>query len=367
MSEIRGLLHTPDGRATRVTLEWRVGARAFSARGADVVVTAPIADLSITRGGWRGGAVHLAWEDGGTHAVTIDDDESLVALETIAPPAIAEEVRAARLESRGTGRRFRAAVGCFGFLVSLPLLAILFLLFHPDPLLDVVVPRLPTSIDEKVGDLAEQQTLGTSAVLETGPARDAVSAIGRRLLAAAPPHDFAFRFVVIEDEVVNAFAAPGGFVVVHTGLLAAAGSAEEVAGVMAHEIAHVLERHSMRQLTRQVGFWTLVSVVLGSVDGISGVLVEGAAELAELDYSRDQERAADDLGAEIMRTAGLPLDGMIAFFDRLARTEAGGPALLSTHPASDERADRLRALAELPVADPRPLDLDWDAVRASLR
>ncbi|MFG0316486.1 MAG: M48 family metallopeptidase [Planctomycetota bacterium JB042] len=367
--EIRGVLHAPDGKATRVAVAWPIGARTISVRGDGVAIDVPVDGLTARSGGWRGGAVHLIWsDDAGASAVTVDEATSLLALEERATPGIAEAARAARAGARRTKGRFRLAVGLIAAVVALPFLALAFLLFHPDPLLDFVVPRLPTAFDREIGAMVRSQTEGAGNVVPDGPAAAAVDAIAARLLAHAPAHPYTFEFVLVRDETVNAFAAPGGFVVVHTGLLAHAASAEEVAGVVAHEMAHVLERHSVRQLVREVGFWALVAATFGSVDGLGGVVVDGARNLAQLDFSRDQERAADDLGYALLRAASLPTDGMVTFFERLAEDEPGVPALLSTHPGSAERAERLRARArEDGAPEVRPLDVDWVAVQASLR
>src|SRR5690606_30814505 len=131
-------------------------------------------------------------------------------------------------------------------------------------------------------DAVKAHTEATGSVLADGPVVDAVRSIGARLLAHAPEHPFTFEFAVVRDETANAFAAPGGYVVVHTGLLERAASGEEVAGVLAHELAHVLERHSMRQLTRRAGLVALLSATVGPVDGLGGVLVDGAANLTDL-------------------------------------------------------------------------------------
>jgi predicted Zn-dependent protease len=225
------------------------------------------------------------------------------------------------------------------------------------------------SVDAQVGEIALQQVKASHRLLEAGPALGAVRTLGERLVAAAgpPAAGFRFRFEVADDASLNAFAAPGGLVVVHTGLIAAARSPDEVAGVLAHEIAHVTERHSVRQLVLQAGVAASVQLLLGSPDGAAGALTAAATELATLRFSRDQEHAADVGGLDLLKRAELPPDGLVGFFDRLAREGGGPPAFLSTHPAPDDRVSRLQAeIARRGTWAARPLAIDWAGVHASL-
>ncbi|MGH2669412.1 MAG: M48 family metallopeptidase, partial [bacterium] len=184
------------------------------------------------------------------------------------------------------------------------------------------------------------------------------------LLAGAPGHPFTFRFEVLRDRSINAFAAPGGLVVVHTGLLVEARSADELAGILAHEITHVFARHSLRQLLFQLGLTASVRLVLGMPEGVADSIASAVVSLGSLRFSRDQERDADRGGVELLTRARLPATGLQSFFDRLARQEGAVPALISTHPPSAERVAALqRLLDEHGSRTVEPLELDWGAVR----
>jgi predicted Zn-dependent protease len=156
-------------------------------------------------------------------------------------------------------------------------------------------------------------------------------------LVSAARSDFEYRFLVLKDPAVNAFALPGGYVVVNLGLLQAAQSSEEVAAVLAHEIAHVELRHGSKKLLRTLGISLVLSWLLGSPD--PGVVVGALRELESRRHERGEEADADTQGLELLARAGISPGGMASFFERLAR-EPTLPELLSTHPDPGARASR---------------------------
>ena len=153
---------------------------------------------------------------------------------------------------------------------------------------------------------------------------------------------------VIPEKTVNAFAAPGGQVVLFSGLIEKAESPEEVAGVMAHEIAHAIERHPMQSMLRAAGVFLLVGLLVGDTSTLGTIASEGAKVLLVLSYSRDTEREADRIGMELLNKAGIRGDGLLDFFARLQgeRGEEGRlPVLFASHPMHAERVERLKLLA----------------------
>jgi len=240
-----------------------------------------------------------------------------------------------------------------------------FLLTRAAP--EIVVAMLPPAGEKLLGEAALAQMLLGETAIEAGPAAEAVRAIVARLAAAVtdnPGYEFDVRLV--ESAAVNAAALPGGKIIVFSGLLAEAGSPAEVAGVLAHEIQHVLHRDALRGLVGRLGGSAVIALMLGGGD--LARIAGQAGELDQLAYGRDQERAADRDGVLLLARAGLPPAALPAFFERLQAQEAGGlPEFLSTHPDTAARIVELHRLsAATPVADPRPLAIDWEAVRASL-
>jgi len=178
-----------------------------------------------------------------------------------------------------------------------------------------------------------------------------VAGIGRRLAARARGPKYPYSFSVANYREINAFALPGGPVWIHRGVIAAAANEAQLAAVLAHEIAHISERHAADQISKQLvanGLIGLLGAVLGNDRGAQTAQL-GARILAGgylLKFSRDDEREADSEGANIMRRAGWDAREMIAFMETLRREQGRDPSsvevFLSSHPAPGERAQRLR-------------------------
>jgi predicted Zn-dependent protease len=181
--------------------------------------------------------------------------------------------------------------------------------------------------------------------------REYVSRLGTTLAAVAPGPRYPYTFAVADYRDLNAFALPGGPVWVHRGALQAAGSESQIAGILAHEIAHIAQRHAGHQLTKTMvanGLLGLLGALLGN-DGGAHAARAGAGLLASgifLKFSRDDEIEADRVGAAIVSQAGWDARGLIDFLETLRREAGRNPSavevFLSTHPSPEGRVDRLR-------------------------
>jgi len=177
------------------------------------------------------------------------------------------------------------------------------------------------------------------------------SSIQRRLGMITTPlvnsvdnKEFKFSFTIIEDETLNAYALPGGAIIIHSGLIQKAKSAEEVAGVLAHEISHVTRRHHIRGIIGNMGLYVIVRGFLGDITGVSTELATAGATLGSLKYSRDFETEADDNGWKLLNNADINPNGMIAFFETMKK-EQGQVEMsdfISTHPGTAERIKNLK-------------------------
>lgn len=186
-------------------------------------------------------------------------------------------------------------------------------------------------------------------------ARDSyVTALGQRLAAQTPMANLPWNFYIVRNNEINAFAIPGGHVYVHTGLIHAASNASELAGVMAHEISHVVARHSTEQISRQYGLSVLAGIVLGQNPAVyQQLLAQIVAGGALARFSREAEREADNLGVRSMNQAGYNPDGMVTMFQKLLARERSQPGAVekffSTHPLTAERiSDVQKEIAKLP-------------------
>lgn len=205
--------------------------------------------------------------------------------------------------------------------------------------------------------------------------------LGGRLVAVSDDPAIGFYFFGVNDTSINAFAMPGGFIGVNAGLLLASQSESELAGVLAHEISHVTQRHIARQVMRekQLSMGTMLAMVVGLLAARSNSQVAGAAIAtsqagaiaAQLGYSRDFEREADRSGFEVLRKAGFDVRGMSNFFERLQRAtrvyENNAPVYLRTHPVTGERISDMQNREQAIPYRQVPDSLEFQLVRAKLR
>lgn len=177
--------------------------------------------------------------------------------------------------------------------------------------------------------------------------------MGQRIVSQmpAPYNQLPWQFHVVNDPSINAFAIPGGHVYVHTGLIANADNAAELAGVMGHEISHVVARHSTEQISRQYGLSMIAGLVLGQNPGVLAQLAaQIAAGGAMASFSREAEREADEIGIQAMAAAGYNPIGMATMFEELLEQRQGQPGrvaqFFSTHPLTEDRIRWARQRAQ---------------------
>ncbi len=189
-------------------------------------------------------------------------------------------------------------------------------------------------------ELRQQLTLTNDATLNTY-----VNRIGQAMVNQTTLRDRRWRFYVVRDDAINAFNVPGGLVYVNTGLIANVGSAGELAGAIAHEVAHGVARHGTQRLSAAQEVNVLASAA-GVGSGIEGIAAQIAAQGAFASFSRADEREADQMGVQIMAGAGYDPEGLADLLQRLAAEEnGGGVALFRSHPLSSERMQTVRQLA----------------------
>jgi hypothetical protein len=193
-----------------------------------------------------------------------------------------------------------------------------------------------------------------------------VAALGMKLADHAPGFRFPYTFRVVREDSVNAFALPGGPIYVHTGLIEAA-TESELAGVLGHEIAHVVMRHSTRQASRQMRAQLPLAIIGGAlgrgVGGLAGSLAQMGISFASgsvfMKYSRDAETEADMVGAQIVHDAGYDPRAIVSFFNKLKEKSGTSrvPQFLSSHPDPGNRAEEItRILSRFPPKQYRQSD-----------
>ncbi|MDX2452271.1 M48 family metalloprotease [Desulfosarcina sp.] len=189
-------------------------------------------------------------------------------------------------------------------------------------------------------------------LIEDPVINDYVNRVGKRILAAIPPQPFDYQFHVLREDVYNAFATPAGHIFFNSGLFAALDSEDELAGIIGHEIAHVVCRHISDRIesSKKIGMATLAGMVAGVLLGAGGAGAAASAvtvgsvaagQTAALAYSRDNEMQADQLGLEYLALAGYSGEGLLTSLKKIRSKQWYGseqiPTYLTTHPASEAR------------------------------
>lgn len=232
-----------------------------------------------------------------------------------------------------------------------------------------VASRVPVEWEEALGERAVLSMTATYPVCAE-PAR--VAAMEKMLAALTDGGRggrYTYRVQIVDAPAVNAFAAPGGYIVVFQGLLGEASSAEEVAGVLAHEIEHVVQQHAVTGILRDMPMHLALSSAIGS-SPLGGSVAQVAYQLGSSSYQRSDERAADAGAIRMLGAARISPEGMLDFFRREAgdtSEESGLLNYMSSHPNSAERLEALEAAAGAlpPATGPVLTAEEWAALRAT--
>ncbi|GIK24959.1 MAG: hypothetical protein BroJett006_12050 [Betaproteobacteria bacterium] len=241
---------------------------------------------------------------------------------------------------------------------------------------------LPPHVERRIGEsIVRDIRLREPAYIDDVEIAAYLNSLGARLTAAMPEAGQSFEFFALRDATLNAFALPGGYIGVHSGLILAAQSESELAGVLSHEIAHVTQKHLARLMGKQnqaqVTQWLALAVAIlaarSNSDASQAAIVAGTAAGVQtmLNYTRDFEREADRIGIQTLERAGFDVRGMASFFERMQKFgrlyENNAPGYLRTHPLTVERIsdmeNRILQAQYRQVAD----STEFQLVRAKLR
>jgi predicted Zn-dependent protease len=247
---------------------------------------------------------------------------------------------------------------------------------------DAGASELTLQNERRIGEQVMRDIRRDPQYLDDAEVDEYLNALGGRLVAASPGARQDFEFFGVRDNTINAFALPGGFIGVNTGLISASDNESEVASVLAHEIAHVTQRHLARQLGIQKQMQTPMMIAMAAAillarsrpDLATGAMMaaQGGAVQTQLAYSRDFEREADRLGFQTLTAAGFDVRAMGSFFEKMqryARIYDSGqvPTYLRSHPVTSERITDAQSRAEgLPYRQRADSD-EYHLVRAKVR
>lgn len=217
-----------------------------------------------------------------------------------------------------------------------------------------IASKVPIAWEKKLGKTIFNSLTQGKKVYSDKEKIDLLKPITEPLFLACSSSGYEFEVYVIDDTRVNAFAIPGGIIVIHTELIKKAESPEEIAGVLAHEISHITEKHGLRQIINSLGIFVLVQTMFGDFTGLLAILTQNSALLLSSKFSRDYEREADASGFNYLVSSEIDPKGMLSFFKKINDIQKEAQGLeneswfefISTHPGTDERIQNLESQIE---------------------
>lgn len=257
-------------------------------------------------------------------------------------------------------RRFSISSVWTTLLTAITIIAFACILFwwKYDEVISWVTSQVTIENEQKLGASIFEQMKADADIVDDGLPLETLRAIGGRLTVGS---DYDFQWYLVEDPQINAYALPGGIVIVNTGLILAVEHADELAAVLAHEVQHVEQRHSLKSLINSLGWATGMVILLGDINISTAVIVH---QLGNMYFSRDKENEADRLGVELLIAADINPSGMLQLMQRLEEeSRADIPEWISSHPTTSDRVERItQQLAENPCDSCQSLDYDWGKI-----
>ena len=249
---------------------------------------------------------------------------------------------------------------------SLTVVALLYLWGIP-LLAAMVAPLVPVTWEAHLGNSVVQSLAPEELLCKAPRHTHVINDLVRVLSTSQKDSPYEFRVFVVNSPVINAFAAPGGSIIVMRGLLEQTKNPEELAGVLAHEMQHIIQRHTTRLFIQQASIGLLLAAMTGNTNKVGSPGLDTARAVGLMRYSRGIEEEADIEGMKMLVNAGINPEGMVTFFRTLKEKGAKIPSLLkylSTHPSADDRIEKLNLLAARSRRKWVPLltDYDWSDI-----
>jgi predicted Zn-dependent protease len=308
-------------------------------------------------------------------------DRSILAHEGLnSMPELAEQLKGARGK-----RRFNWSV--FAVICALVLVVPLMLILNMDFVAGKVAKQVPLEWETKLGESSFAQYQLQQDILENKQAEallaNLTSVLTDQLYAELSaqdlPQQYEFQFYIVNDASLNAFALPGGIVVIHSGLILRASSSDELQGVLAHEISHITLQHGLRNVITSAGIIITAQALLGDASGLLATIASAGPMLINLQYSRKFETQADEAGVDLLVKAGINPVGLVQFFEKMlveqqtmldkiedektADLIESASGFLSTHPATEDRIAHIKKIIADQPQGHRNFDVEFSQLQ----
>ena len=328
-----------------------------------------LADLRINAGGAGNRFVFFSDKSRPELSIYTADKSILKNPLLLSQPHLSAEIR----KSKGVlNKAFIASI--WAFLVVILLIAGLY--YSKDKMVESLANQVPKSWEQKAGDQLFTALSLQYRFVKNDSLKKRFLEVARPLFKQVESEGYKIDLYFVNDPAINAFALPGGKVVVQTGLIENAESWEEVMGVMGHELAHVTRRHHVRGVINNIGMYTLLAAISGDVSALAGTFANVGGDLASLANSRTFETEADDTGWDYLVSAKINPAGLISFFDTIKKEQqtkldsvinkSVDISFLSTHPNTGDRIKRLKRKQKDLNEKFAPLSDDFDDFKSKM-
>lgn len=324
-------------------------------------LTVPLSTLKADIGGFDHDQLQLHWQHvSGAYMVVAGSAAAQKQLVALLPALLVEGLKGWRVATLSQKTVWNSLIYGAGLIVLLVLMGV----WQYDRVLGWAANRVSIETEQKMGKAVLASYNKQQDTIASGAAVDFVKSVGNQLTQGSR---YQYQWLVVKDDMVNAFAMPGGIVIVNSGLLEKAASANEVAAVLAHEVQHVEQRHALKNMMHSAGVAAVVMLVLGDANAAMIVI---AHQVSTQFFSRQVEAEADMKGAQLLVKRHIPPNGMASFFKRLSKEEPKTgrvPEWLSSHPDTKQRIRLAEQFAQQhPCHACKNLTWDIEAILANI-
>jgi len=239
---------------------------------------------------------------------------------------------------------FSASSLIAGAITAILIALVLLFTVGADVLSGAIAKVIPVETEAEFGKAVFQQSLSQASINSDSATNAVLKKCAQVIETFSIGRPYKFHIVIVEDSIKNAFALPGGYIVIYRGILDLMESEDELFGLLGHESGHVYLQHGFKRIIRSSLIALTFAVLFGDAGGLTAILLENSKTLLNLAYDRNEETAADTFGFQALQAANAPTNGMITLFEKLDQShgDARLPAFLSTHPDIKERIKELK-------------------------
>ncbi len=251
-------------------------------------------------------------------------------------------------------------------LVGIVIVGILFFTVGADALSGTIARLIPIETEAEFGKAVFQQTISQAPLNKDSATVAVLKKCAAIIETFSEGRVYKFHIVIVEDSIKNAFALPGGYIVVYRGILDLMDSQDEFFGLLGHESGHVYLQHGFKRIIRSSLIALTFAMLFGDAGGLSAILLDNSRALLNLAYDRDEETAADNFGFDALARAGASTIGIVSLFEKLDQShgEAKLPAFLSTHPETKARIAELKKKSPKKTGKKFLTEEEWQTVKA---